>query len=170
MPRLYRPTIPLDVKCRVALRQLDELWPDDALKAHAGGLGVFLDRLLKKLAELLNCETDDLRLDHDPALATRQRVGDGKKTIYAPDANDPDHLIYREQQSHHIKTNVRGDGAQYPDRVLIKRERKRRQREEMHPTEIVANSRFSKPTLHGAKKSTWPKRKLQGRNDLRRRP
>ena len=153
MPRLHRPTIPLDVKYRVALRQLGEFWPDDALKAHAGGLGAFLDRLLEKLAELLNCETDDLRLDHDPALATRQRVGDGKKTIYAPDANDPNYLIYREKHAHHIKTNIRGDGAQYPDRVLIKRERRRRQGEK-HPLEIVAKSFRSK-------KSTWPKRKLQ---------
>ena len=153
MTRLYRPTIPIEIKCRVLLRQVGELWIDEAVAAHRGALSTFLTQLRLKLAELLNCEPDDLRLDHDPALATRQRVGDGKKTIYAPDANDPDYLIYREKHAHHIKTNIRGDGAQYPDRVLIKRERRHRQGEK-HPLEIVAKSFRSK-------KSTWPKRKLQ---------
>ena len=153
MTRLYRPTIPIEIKCRVLLRQVGELWIDEAVAAHRGALSTFLTQLRLKLAELLNCEPDDLRLDHDPALATRQRIGDGKKTIYAPDANDPDYLIYREKHAHHIKTNIRGDGAQYPDRVLIKRERRRRQGEK-HPLEIVAKSFRSK-------KSTWPKRKLQ---------
>ena len=153
MTRLYRPTIPIEIKCRVLLRRVGELWIDEAVAAHRGALSTFLTQLRLKLAELLNCEPDDLRLDHDPALATRQRIGDGKKTIYAPDANDPDYLIYREKHAHHIKTNIRGDGAQYPDRVLIKRERRRRQGEK-HPLEIVAKSFRSK-------KSTWPKRKLQ---------
>ena len=153
MTRLYRPTIPIEIKCRVLLRQVGELWIDEAVAAHRGALSTFLTQLRLKLAELLNCEPDDLRLDHDPALATRQRIGDGKKTIYAPDANDPDYLIYREKHAHHIKTNIRGDGAQYPDRVLIKRERRHRQGEK-HPLEIVAKSFRSK-------KSTWPKRKLQ---------
>ena len=138
MPRLYRPTIPLDVKCRVALRQLGELWIDDAIEAHKGALGAFLAQLLKKLAELLGEEK--LHLDHDRALAVRKRRGEGKKTIYDPPANDPDHLLYRGEIAHRLKTNRRGDGAQYPDRVLIKRERKR----------------------HGrAKKSTWPKNLLR---------
>jgi len=105
------------------MRQLGELWPDEALKANKGGSGAFLDRLLFKLAEILGCEVKDLCLDHDPALATRRKKGEGRKTVYIPDANDPEFLIYREKHAHHIKTNIKGDGAQYPDRVLIKRAR-----------------------------------------------
>lgn len=126
MARLFRPTIPVEIKCRVALRQLGELWPDDAIKAHKGALGAFLAQLLKKLAELLG--EDELHLDHDPPLAIRPRFRRGlsKKTYYVPDANDPEHLIYRGAQAHRVKTNVKGDGAQHPDRVLIKKERRRR--------------------------------------------
>lgn len=131
MPRLYRPHIPLDVRCRVAMRQLGELWPDEALEAHDGALGAFLVQLLKKLTELLGEET--LHLDHDPPLAARlvmtrstiNMLNEGLATVYIPDANDPDYLIYRGAQAHKIKTNVRGEHGQHPDRVLIKRERKR---------------------------------------------
>lgn len=129
MPRLYRPSIPVAVKCRVAMRQLGELWPDEALKANEGGLQAFLDRLLHKLREILN--EKKLHLDHDPALAARQRKGEEHDTIYTPAANDPDYLIYRGKHAHHIKTNVCGDGAQHPDRVLIKKERHRREGKRM---------------------------------------
>jgi hypothetical protein len=135
MTRLYRPHIPLEVRCRVALRQLGELWPDEALKANEGALGDFLARLLSKLAELLGCKVSDLRLDHNPPLAARPRFrrGLGRKTYYQPPANDPDHLAYRPHGpefagSHLIKTNIRGDHGQHPDRVLIKRERQRREK------------------------------------------
>lgn len=48
---------------------------------------------------------------------------------YEPDANDPDHLFYRPHGpefdgSHLIKTNVRGDHGQHPDRVLIKKQKR----------------------------------------------
>ena len=153
MPRLHRPNIPLSVRCRVAMRQLGELWPDEALKAHEGGLGAFLDRLLFKLAELLGCEVADFRLDHDPALATRRRKGEGKKTRYFPDANDPEFLIYREKHAHHIKTNVRGDGAQYPDRVLIKRAKNKRRKVRKR------KARWASRPLRSA--SRWPKRGMR---------
>lgn len=130
MPRLYRPHISLDVRCRVAMRMLGELWPDAALIAHKGGIGAFLDRLLHKLSELLE---DDLHLDHDPPLAARRRKGEGKKTIYFPAANDPYFLVYRGKLAHQIKTNVRGEHGQHPDRVLIKRERKRREGKRERP-------------------------------------
>jgi len=145
MPRLYRPHIPLEVRCRVVLRQLGDLWPDDVIKlwkpkpsdAYLKGIGVFVPRgglaallasKLDALAVLLDCKVEDLRLDHDPALATRQRLQYSSvvKPTYIPDANDPDYLIYREKHDHHIKTNVRGEHGQHPDRVLIKRERRRR--------------------------------------------
>jgi hypothetical protein len=155
MPRLYRPSIPVEVKCRAALRQLGELWIDEAIGANHGGMGAFLDRLLFKMAELLNCEVKGLRLDHNPALATRERKGEGKNTIYKPDANDPEFLIYREKHAHHIKTNVRGDGAQYPDRVLIKRARKQKRK----PRKGFGRRAFAKATG-----SSWPKRKLRSAN------
>jgi hypothetical protein len=140
--RLFRPYIPVEIRCRVALRQLGEMWPDEMIKswkpkpgdAYLRGLGIPISRLglaallddrLRQLADLLGCKVKELRLDHDPALATRMKTGQGKHTVYYPEANDPEHLIYRTAHGHHLKTNVRGDGAQYPDRVLIKRERNR---------------------------------------------
>ena len=121
--RLFRPHIPLEVRCRVAARQLG--WKHEEHSA-----GISMDHLLKHrlimLGCLLHCAATELHLDHDPPLAARTRKGEGKKTIYDPPANDPDHLIYREKSAHQIKTNVRGDHGQYPDRVLIKRERRRK--------------------------------------------
>lgn len=132
--RLYRPHIPIEVKCRVAMRQIGE--DADAVIKSARrcslGLGHVLDESLMRLADQLKCKTAELRLDHDPPLGARpkHRKGLGKKTYYIPDANDPDHLFYRphgpeHEGSHLIKTNVRGDHGQHPDRVLIKRERRR---------------------------------------------
>ena len=125
MARLYRPTIPVEVKCQVALRQLGELWIDDAVKAHAGALGAFLARLLSKLAELLDCKVNELQLDHNPALENRPFNSVTRR--YIPDANDDQFLIYREKHAHRIKTLVRGDGAQLSD-AAIARKRKRKER------------------------------------------
>lgn len=173
MARLYRPSIPVEVKCRVVLRQLGEMFIDEVInrdrprpgdaymkgiKAYVPrrGLTVLLAEKLSTLAELLNCKVEDLRLDHHPALAARPRTGEGKNTVYDPKANNPEFLIYREKHAHHIKTNVRGDGAQHPDRVLIKRER-RRQKREQHPLDIVAGRKWRSRPLKSA--SRWPKRK-----------
>jgi hypothetical protein len=66
-----------------------------------------------------------LHLDHDPPLAARKKIKRGGIVVgYEPDANDPDYLTYRTADDHRLKTNVRGDGAQYPDRVLIKKIRR----------------------------------------------
>lgn len=133
--KLYRPYIPLDVRCAVAARQLlahDALEPRttiarSVLYGLVGTKGAArLLRLLQALASTMVCTVKDLHLDHDPALGARKRRGEGKNTIYSPRANDPDHLIYREKKAHQIKTNVRGEHGQFPDRVLIKRERQRR--------------------------------------------
>ena len=115
---------------------------------------------------MMDCGIKDLHLDHDPALGARKRKGEGKKTVYDPPANSPDHLIYREKHDHHIKTNVRGEHGQHPDRVLIKRERRRREK---------ATEPEKRPKQPGAKywakkrevRSRWPKRKMQSRNDLK---
>lgn len=127
--RLPRRAIPVEVKCRVVLRQLGELWIDDALAPYikARRLGAFLQHMTGQLAFLLGCKVEELRLDHNPALAVREQIKDRDGVVlrYVPDEHDPEYLIYRTAHEHHIKTNVRGDGAQHPDRVLIKRERRR---------------------------------------------
>ncbi len=169
MPRLYRPAIPVEVKVRVALRQLGEMFPDDAIKAalgKRGRLGGLLEQKLSELAKLLGCEVQDLRLDHDPPLGARpqERRGLGK-TRYIPDANDPEHLKYRPHGpqfdgSHLIKTNVRGDHGQHPDRVLIKKQRRieRGPRPKRGPK--IRSRGFASKS--GAKlrsgKQKWPKR------------
>lgn len=127
--RLPRPYIPLEVRCRVALRQLGEMWPDEVIASapRFGGLLMLLEVKKAQLAYLLGIKTAlDLHLDHDPALGAREKIRKhGKIVGYRPDANDSDHLAYRTKESHRIKTLIRGDGAQYSDRALIKRERRR---------------------------------------------
>ena len=129
MTRLWRPSIPVRVKCMVALAQTGEMWPQQKIKDAGRNLGKLLEQTLGELAELLVCERKDLRLDHFPALALRQRIDNEDGTaIYFPDANNPDYLIYRSHADHLRKTNLRGDGAQHSDRVLIKRLRRRAKR------------------------------------------
>lgn len=126
MPRLLRPHIPIETRCRVVLRQLGEMWTSDVLRVWQGHFGSLLADRLAKLAALLHCEVKDLHLDHDPALAAREKVfKKGEHVGYRPDANDPEHLYYREAAAHRVKTNVRGLHGQHPDRVLIKKQRRR---------------------------------------------
>jgi hypothetical protein len=92
-------------------------------------LGFQLEVLLAYLCKAIGCPRGQLRLDHDPPLGGRPKTGDGKRTVYTPSANDPDHLFYRPHGtefdgSHLIKTNVRGDHGQHPDRVLIKKQKR----------------------------------------------
>lgn len=129
MGKLYRPHIPLSVRCAVARRQLRD--GGSTFKSFGGTLTIQLEQLRAALAEQIGCEVQELRLDHDPPLGARprRRHGLGRKTYYTPDANDPDHLFYRPHGpehagSHLVKTNVRGDHGQHPDRVLIKKARR----------------------------------------------
>lgn len=147
---LPRPYIPLRTRVKVARRQ----W--DALNPHFCFVSGFHQRSLRdQLRGYLYLLFGDQKrhLDHDPPLAARQRVrivaGKREAVFYKPDANDPDYLIYRTVEDHKLKTNVRGDGAQYPDRVLIKRERRRLKKK--RPKRKIAN-----------RKRKWPKRKLRG--------
>lgn len=155
MPRLYRPSIPVEVKCRVALRQLGEMFIDSVIEHHRHdpkqhGIPEYarrshaklLDDKLGALAELLNCPVEQLRLDHDPALENRTKrqvkhwfKGKGYREIteYDPQANDPNFLRYRPhaaefEGSHHVKTNIRGDHGQFPDNTIAKRERRRQRK------------------------------------------
>jgi hypothetical protein len=161
MARLFRPHIPLKVRCKVAERQLRERDPEKYGYVVPGKktAGNRLRVLLPWLAKTFGCEVSELRLDHDPPLAAR-RVRFGRK--YIPDANDPAHLAYRPHGpehagSHLIKTNVRGDHGQHPDRVLIKKAR----RLERGPKPKRPTS-FSRAKLR-SQKQKWPKRKFEKR-------
>jgi len=167
MAKLYRPSIPVEVRCRVALRQLGEMWVDKAVEARRGHLGAYLKDLLANLSDLLGCTPADLRLDHDPPLALRpqERRGLGKKTYYTPDANDPEHLLYRPHGtqfagSHDVKTRIRGEHGQFSDIVLIKRARRqeKKKRGKISPkAKIRSRSGFAKG------KTGWPKRGFTNR-------
>lgn len=109
-----RPYIPLDVRCRVALRQLGrseegiERWMmQNHRDSGGGGYKAGLARLLSSLTEKLGVPGETLHLDHDPALILRPF----KRGRYTPDANDPDWLIYRTTADHLQKTTGRKPGA-----------------------------------------------------------
>ncbi len=168
MARLYRPHIPTSLRISIAERQLKERsteeWNSYLMFRSGESVKVKLALVLAYLAATFECEACDLRLDHDPPLGARpkERRGLGKKTYYIPDANSPDHLNYRPhgpqfENSHLIKTNVRGPHGQHPDRVLIKKNRQiERGPKPKRP------SQFSSPQMR-SKKSTWPKRKFPSR-------
>jgi hypothetical protein len=128
--KLYRPHIPLSVRILVATRQCYVAGFNPPARNEGESLASLLTRQLAALAIIWHCHVPDLRLDHHPALALRERRGEGKKTIYKPTANDPGHLFYRPhgaqfEGSHDVKTRIRGDNGQYSDLTLIKRERRR---------------------------------------------
>lgn len=144
MARLYRPYVPLSVRVHVAERQFDAAttFPYENGERNASVFRMFVDRESWKRSNSLRSQLDTFlgllfgdvahQLDHDPPLGARprRRHGLGRKTYYTPDANDPDHLFYRPHGpehagSHLVKTNVRGDRGQHPDRVLIKKARRR---------------------------------------------
>ena len=150
--RLYRPHIPIKIKCRVAMRQLgyDANERDAVMRQHNRRHGALLANLLGRLAGKLGCAAAELRLDHNPALALRpqERRGLGRKTYYTPDANDPDHLEYRPHGaehagSHDIKTRVRGEHGQFSDHALIRRKKRRERRLKMR-LKIKARTRWPK--------------------------
>lgn len=189
--RLARPSVPVEVKVRVVLRQLGEMWPDEVIMLHRQArspLAHLLQVRLGVLAGLLQCDVKDLRLDHDPALATRKKLyetpnggrrwswqieKEGRVIRYEPDANDPEHLRYRPHGaqfvgSHHVKTNVRGDGAQHPDRVLIKKLRRKKARRIKRDVTFRAknkvSARFRSPADKSKPKRKWPTRPLRSAN------
>lgn len=164
MARLPRPHIPLAIRIQVAETQLR----DTAGMFPAANASLI--RALKllpnaeRLKALLDCLKDRigakaLELHHDPALGAREKIIRGGKIVgFIPDANDPLYLYYMDDHDHLIRTNVRGQHGQHPDRVLIKKQRRRET-----PT------RKTKPRPHMRGKSHWPKgRPIQSRNTLRR--
>jgi len=117
--KLPRPHIPYRIRVIVAARQCVEhgwtIYPEE---------GDSYSAQLKKLLKLLFGD-QRWHLDHDPPLMSREQVTQqyydaGTRALkyrnfYRPDANDPDHLIYRTVEDHRIKTFVRGDGATRSD-------------------------------------------------------
>ena len=132
--KLLRPYTPIPVRIKVVQRQLlrfDVAAPD---REKGERQDVYLDRLLGLLSTLMDALFEPLQLDHDPALVNRKKIfRNGKHVGYSPAANNPDYLIYRTKAAHDIKTRVRGDGAQYSDLALArknKRIEKRRAKKE----------------------------------------
>lgn len=150
--KLPRPPIPLHVQLRVAMRQLGA-WTAEGIDAVVAGarrdrdVGRQLEAALAALAQRFGCAVADLALDHDPALANREKLVElakantgrkvrcvvppkGARVIrYFPDANDPEHLAFRPQPtdadaSHAVKTRVRGDHGQLSDLALLRKNKK----------------------------------------------
>lgn len=116
---LYRPYIPLSVKVQVAERQVREagsvFWPlylsGTQAAEHLGEPWSLTRRLRVLLGDLF--PYGNYQLDHDPALEQRpQRRGGLGRTKYTPDANDPEHLVYRTKAIHLMKTTGRKPGAE----------------------------------------------------------
>jgi hypothetical protein len=140
--RLPRPHIPLSVRVETARRQFAKKWGKRESDCYLFA-GIKPKYELKALLHFL-FDDQPYHLDHDPPLAVRKKIHNARGEIigYDPAANDPDFLIYRKAVDHRIKTYTRGEGAQYPDRVLIKKIRRIE-----HP----------KPK----RKYNWPKRKVR---------
>lgn len=157
MPRLLRPYIDVETKCRVALNGLGEMWPDDYLKIRLGhrGYGPILEVLLVRLAELLGCEVAELRLDHNPPLGGRKKVfAKGEHIEYDPPANSIMHLKYRPHGarfagSHDVKTRVRGERGQLSDIALVKRNRRLEEREGTRPKSYRTRTREKRKAAKG---------------------
>lgn len=141
MTRLPRPYIPIDVRLTVAERQLGHTW---SIKGQSR-----TERLRLMLLKLFG--DDPVHLDHDPALENRQIFWSGDEAEYWPDANDPAFLIYRKADNHRIKTFVRGDGAQYSDAALARKNKR------------IARNRNPKrrKAKIPARVNPWPKRSFR---------
>lgn len=155
MPRLFRPHIDLETKLRVLLRDLGDAFPEDMVEIakEQRCLGTLVKEKEAELAALLGCKPDEIDYDHDPALGAREKVFDrfGVHVEYRPAANDPDHLFAKDRTRHRLKTNVKGDHGQHPDRVLIKKQR-RRERE----AEVALGLRKMKPKAVLRSANRWP--------------
>jgi len=146
MSRLWRPHIPIMVRCQVAARQLGAaVFEQGIFREEKESASKFLARQLTALAAKLGCTVKDLHLDHDPPLAARPRFrrGLGRKTYYQPAANDPAHLFYRPhgpefEGSHDVKTRIRGDHGQYSDLALIRREKRRQEKKKPARSDVVS--------------------------------
>lgn len=123
-------------------------------------LGRMLVSLLPQLAvKLAGSRAAKLHLDHEPALENRQRYADVTGIHYDPDANDPNHLVYRTVHEHYIKTHVRGDGAQFSDTALAKRERRRQKKKTAKVRKIESANRWPPKGSRKINNQSTPKSK-----------
>jgi hypothetical protein len=134
--KLKRPYIPIDVRLEVIFRQLLGTGSFDGL-IYPGVRKTLMDphtTKAEKLRRLLFIKFGSMpfHLDHDPPLVLRpfsERTG-----RYKPDANDPNHLLYRDAEDHRVKTFIRGDGAQLSDAGKRRKEIKRKRKATGEPT------------------------------------
>lgn len=161
--RRIRPGMPpISIQIAVAERQARQHDPAEIINAIMQKPST-AERLNYLLALLFGEDGETAHLDHNPALRVRVYNPRIKDTAarYTPHAHNPDFLIWRTKHAHHIKTNVRGDGAQFPDRVLIKRERRREKATRAEPTKsprLPSRAKLRTP------KRAWPEgRKIMSR-------
>lgn len=161
----FRPPIPVEVKCRVAIRQLGFAGSVDTILGlhryrpggEAKGFTALLPKLLGDLALKLGCEVKLLRLDHDPALVLREF--NARTLIYTPDANDPDYMLYRVKEAHDFKTYKKGDGARRSDISEMVHQRRVKRRLEEHRAKMADKGKHK----HKKRKPDRPKKKIQSR-------
>lgn len=191
MGRLLRPSIPLALELRVLCRQLGEMFADDvvAIATEARSLGTVVVDRKERLAALLGCKVEDLRLDHDPALVNREKImlldgaefrgvvrPKGAKVLrYFPDANDPEYLAFRPHQadaagSHDVKTRIRGDRGQLSDLALARKAKRAAKKAEGRPrpkrSAMLLPKAGGRQTAQGGKKGSMGgagRGKLRGR-------
>jgi hypothetical protein len=183
MARLIRPYIPLAVRVQVAERQVDAAIAalgqfDPETDKRSRNLAVFRDFVDRqswhagrsaahKLSLLLRLlfGDDQPHLDHDPPLGARTKIYRRKRGEYdyAPNANNPDYLVYREAGAHRLKTNVKGEHGQHPDRVLIKKARRLEKGNRKKSRQKAGSRNFIFSTDKLKPKMKWPKRKFETR-------
>lgn len=154
--RLPRPYIPLYVRVVVAERQMRDQTGCEVTDERGIPLRLTKTPLRKRLDLALFhigvFGTQKLELHHRPALVNRERYVRRGKTLYYPPANDPDFLIYLNEDEHAIETRVRGVGAQRSDLAQARYNKR-----------VARNrTRIKKPRKYKAAPFRWPKRKIPG--------
>jgi hypothetical protein len=146
-----RPPIPTGVRIKVIDRQLAALGIE-----VIGHWRTRAEELRIKLIVMFGDERS--HCDHRPALILR--TYHHASGTYQPFANDPDYLEHVTVHDHHLKTNVRGLGAQRSDTA-----------ERMHRRRMDENRglRKRRPKAKIAqRKNSWPKgRKMRSRKGWR---
>ncbi|MHB8272029.1 hypothetical protein [Bradyrhizobium sp.] len=162
MPRLYRPHIPISVRCQVAERQFHARFPNGHQPYDLLKLDWTLARRLKWLLFMLFGDGAKTELHHRPALVNRP--WNPRRKDYDPPANSPEHLFYLLEGDHDVETRIRGIGAQRSDLSQARYLKKVARNREARPKA----SKFPKQTSQ-VKHSTkipsrkWPKRKFERR-------
>ncbi len=153
---MKRPHIPMNVRVKVAARQLRQTSTiaasvlyglDDPTLSDSRRLRILLGHLFG---------TEKFELHHRPALVNRHsyvRVVKGRaKLFYRPAANDQDFLVYLPKDDHGIETRVRGIGALRSD--LGQRRYNKRVAENR-------GLRKRRPKAKIKSQTSWPKRSFQ---------